>query len=88
MSCAGSAIGLAPLRYWGSPVELLFDCNLSRFTRHRFLAILLDSARSTIGTILAPLLTGALSTQQREVTRAGLADSIDSAIKQATAGMP
>jgi protein phosphatase len=37
----------------------------------------------TIGTILAPLLTGALSTQQREVTRAGLADSIQSAIKEA-----
>jgi protein phosphatase len=37
----------------------------------------------TIGTILAPLLTGALSTQQREVTRAGLAGSIDSAIKRA-----
>src|SRR5437763_2004318 len=36
-----------------------------------------------MGTILAPLLTGALSTQQREVTRAGLADSIDSAIKEA-----
>jgi PPM family protein phosphatase len=37
----------------------------------------------TIGTILAPLLTGALSTQKREVTRAGLADSIQSAIKEA-----
>jgi protein phosphatase len=36
----------------------------------------------TIGTTLAPLLTGALSTQQREVTRAGLAASIDSAIKE------
>src|SRR5207302_11127196 len=37
----------------------------------------------TIGTILAPLLTGALSTQQREVTRAGLAKAVDSAIKEA-----
>ena len=40
-------------------------------------------ALRTIGTTLAPLLTGALSTQQREVTRAGLASSIDSAIKEA-----
>jgi len=40
-------------------------------------------ALRTIGTILAPLLTGALSTQQREMTRAGLANSIDSAIKEA-----
>ena len=40
-------------------------------------------ALRTIGTILAPLLTGALSSQQREVTRAGLADSIDAAIKRA-----
>src|SRR5207249_123216 len=40
-------------------------------------------ALRTIGTILAPLLTSALSTQQREVTRAGLANSIDSAIKEA-----
>jgi len=37
----------------------------------------------TVGTILAPILTGALSPQQREVTRAGLAGSIDSAIKRA-----
>jgi serine/threonine protein phosphatase PrpC len=37
----------------------------------------------TIGTILAPLLTGALSTDKREVTRAGLANSIDLAIKEA-----
>src|ERR1700739_4643269 len=37
----------------------------------------------TIGTILAPVLTGALNPQQREVTRAGLAHSIDSAIKDA-----
>ena len=36
-----------------------------------------------IGTLLAPLLTGALSTQQREVTRAGLSKSIDGAIKEA-----
>src|SRR5262245_22163798 len=40
-------------------------------------------ALRTIGTILAPLLTSALNTQQREVTRAGLANSIDSAIKAA-----
>ena len=40
-------------------------------------------ALRTIATILAPLLTGALNTQQREVTRAGLADSIDAAIKRA-----
>jgi protein phosphatase len=40
-------------------------------------------ALRTVGGILAPLLTGALSTQQREVTRAGLAASIDSAIKEA-----
>jgi len=40
-------------------------------------------ALRTLGTILAPLLTSALSTQQREVTRAGLANSIDSAIKEA-----
>jgi serine/threonine protein phosphatase PrpC len=37
----------------------------------------------TIGTTLAPLLTGALSIEQREVTRAGLANSIDSAIQEA-----
>jgi PPM family protein phosphatase len=37
----------------------------------------------TIGSILAPLLTGALSTEQREVTRAGLAKSINSAIQEA-----
>jgi protein phosphatase len=37
----------------------------------------------TVGSILAPLLTGALSTQQREVTRAGLADSIQAALKEA-----
>jgi PPM family protein phosphatase len=40
-------------------------------------------ALRTIGTVLAPLLTGALNTQQREVTRAGLANSIDSAIEEA-----
>jgi protein phosphatase len=40
-------------------------------------------ALRTIGTTLAPVLTGALSTQQREVTRAGLAHSIDSAIREA-----
>ena len=40
-------------------------------------------ALRTIGTILAPLLTGALSTEKREVTRAGLANSIDGAIKEA-----
>jgi protein phosphatase len=40
-------------------------------------------ALRTVGTTLAPLLTGALSTQQREVTRAGLANSIDLAIKEA-----
>jgi protein phosphatase len=40
-------------------------------------------ALRTIGTILAPLLTGALSTEQRGVTRAGLTNSIDSAIKEA-----
>jgi protein phosphatase len=37
----------------------------------------------TVGTILAPLLTGALGTERREVTRTGLADSIDAAIKEA-----
>jgi predicted Zn finger-like uncharacterized protein len=37
----------------------------------------------TIGTILAPLLTGALNTQRVDVTRAGLAKSIDAAIKEA-----
>jgi protein phosphatase len=40
-------------------------------------------ALRTIGTILAPLLTSALSTEQWEVTRAGLAKSVDSAIKEA-----
>jgi protein phosphatase len=40
-------------------------------------------ALRTVGTTLAPLLTGALNTHQREVTRAGLAASIDSAIKEA-----
>lgn len=40
-------------------------------------------ALRTIATILAPLLMGALNMQQREVTRAGLADSIDAAIKRA-----
>lgn len=40
-------------------------------------------ALRTIGTILAPLLTGALSVEQRKVTRAGLANSIESAIKEA-----
>jgi protein phosphatase len=37
----------------------------------------------TIGTVLAPLLTGALSVERRDVTRAGLAKSIDAAIKEA-----
>lgn len=40
-------------------------------------------ALRTIGSILAPQLTSALNMQQREVTRAGLADSIDAAIKRA-----
>jgi PPM family protein phosphatase len=40
-------------------------------------------ALRTVGTTLAPLLTGALSTQQPDVTRAGLANSIDAAIKEA-----
>jgi serine/threonine protein phosphatase PrpC len=40
-------------------------------------------ALRTIGTILAPLLTSALSIEQREVTRAGLVKSIDSAINEA-----
>jgi protein phosphatase len=40
-------------------------------------------ALRTIGTVLTPILTGALSTAQREVTRAGLTGSIDSAIKEA-----
>lgn len=40
-------------------------------------------ALRTIGLILAPLLTNALSTEQREVTRVGLSASIDSAIKEA-----
>jgi protein phosphatase len=40
-------------------------------------------ALRTIGTTLAPLLSAALSTQQREVTRAGLAKSVDAAIKEA-----
>jgi protein phosphatase len=37
----------------------------------------------TVGTTLAPLLTGALSIERREVTRAGLAASIDAAMKEA-----
>jgi protein phosphatase len=37
----------------------------------------------TVGSILAPLLTGALSSQQREVTRAALADSVQAALKEA-----
>jgi protein phosphatase len=40
-------------------------------------------ALRTIGSILAPLLTSALSIERREVTRAGLANSIDAAIKEA-----
>src|SRR5207244_3247008 len=40
-------------------------------------------ALRTIGTILAPLLTSALGTEQREVTRASLARSIEAAIKEA-----
>src|SRR5262249_14080348 len=40
-------------------------------------------ALRTIGAVLAPLLTAALDIQQRDVTRAGLASSIDSAIKEA-----
>jgi protein phosphatase len=40
-------------------------------------------ALRTIGTTLAPLLTGALNTERLEVTRAGLAKSIDAAIKEA-----
>jgi protein phosphatase len=40
-------------------------------------------ALRTMGTILAPVLTNALSIEQREVTRAGLANSIDAAIKEA-----
>jgi protein phosphatase len=41
-------------------------------------------ALRSIGTSLAPLLTGALRDQQREVTRAGLTSSIDAAIKEAS----
>lgn len=37
----------------------------------------------TVGTALAPLLTSALNTEHREVTRAGLAKSLDAAIKEA-----
>ncbi|MBI3411875.1 MAG: protein phosphatase 2C domain-containing protein [Planctomycetes bacterium] len=40
-------------------------------------------ALRTIGAILAPLLTNALSAQQSKVTRAGLTNSIDAAIKEA-----
>lgn len=40
-------------------------------------------ALRTIGAALAPLLTGALGAEQREVTRAGLAQSVEAAIKQA-----
>jgi protein phosphatase len=40
-------------------------------------------ALRTIGATLAPLLTAALGTEHREVTRAGLANSIDGAIKEA-----
>jgi protein phosphatase len=40
-------------------------------------------ALRTIGTNLAPLLTSALDMQHREVTRAALAESVDSAIKEA-----
>jgi len=36
MSRAGSALGLARLRYWGSPVEQWGDCSLSRSTLHLF----------------------------------------------------
>jgi protein phosphatase len=39
----------------------------------------------TIGAILAPLLTTALSAQEHKVTRAGLANSIDAALKRANA---
>lgn len=37
----------------------------------------------TIGKTLMPLLTGALSTRERDITRAGLTNSIDLAIKEA-----
>src|SRR5207244_13073380 len=40
-------------------------------------------ALHTIGTTLTPLPTNALSGEQRDVTRAGLANSIDAAIKEA-----
>jgi protein phosphatase len=40
-------------------------------------------ALRTIGSSLAPVLAGALSTQKYEVTRKGLADAIDSAIREA-----
>jgi protein phosphatase len=40
-------------------------------------------ALRTIGSILAPMLTGALNAEQREVTRAGLTKSLDEAIKEA-----
>jgi PPM family protein phosphatase len=40
-------------------------------------------ALRTIGSFLAPLLTNALSIEQRKVTRAGLASSTESAIKEA-----
>jgi protein phosphatase len=40
-------------------------------------------ALRTIGTALAPLLTGALSTERREVTRAGLAHAVGAAIQGA-----
>jgi protein phosphatase len=40
-------------------------------------------ALHTIGSSLAPLLTSALGTQKRDVTRAGLAKAVDGAIKEA-----
>src|SRR5262249_35950735 len=43
ISRVGSALGLARLGFWGSPVEFLGDCTLSRFTCHFFLALLLDA---------------------------------------------
>src|SRR5262249_37690460 len=54
MSHAGPAVGLTPLRYWGSPVELSGDCNLSRFTRHRFLAMLLEAVVGHDGPFASP----------------------------------
>src|SRR5260370_1329489 len=45
-------------------------------------------ALRTIGTTLAPVLTGALNTDRLDVTRAGLAKSIDAAVKETNRNVP